>query len=103
MIMADLLRKGFLLGVGAALAGKEKLDAKLKELVAKGEITPQQAKDLIQRFVDKGEAKSNEWNEKNQENMQKKVNDLGLATKADVDALKQRISHLELRLQNKED
>ncbi|AIF67824.1 phasin family protein [Terribacillus saccharophilus] len=101
--MADLLRKGFLLGVGAALAGKEKLDAKLKELVAKGEITPQQAKDLIQRFVDKGEAKSNEWNEKNQENMQKKVNDLGLATKADVDALKQRISHLELRLQNKED
>lgn len=101
--MADLLRKGFLLGVGAALVGKEKLDAKLKELVAKGEITPQQAKDLIQRFVDKGEAKSNEWNEKNQENMQKKVNDLGLATKADVDALKQRISHLELRLQNKED
>lgn len=101
--MADLLRKGFLLGVGAALAGKEKLDAKLKELVAKGEITPQQAKDLIQRFVDKGEAKSNEWNEKNQENMQKKVNDLGLATKADVDALKQRISHLELRLQNKEE
>ncbi|PAD22516.1 phasin family protein [Terribacillus saccharophilus] len=101
--MADLLRKGFLLGVGAALAGKEKLDAKLKELVAKGEITPQQAKDLIQRFVDKGEAKSNEWNEKNQENMQKKVNDLGLATKADVDALKQRISHLELRLQNNED
>lgn len=101
--MADLLRKGFLLGVGAAVAGKEKLDAKLKELVAKGEITPQQAKDLIQRFVDKGEAKSNEWNEKNQENMQKKVNDLGLATKADVDALKQRISHLELRLQNKED
>lgn len=101
--MADLLRKGFLLGVGAALAGKEKLDAKLKELVAKGEITPQQAKDLIQRFVDKGEAKSNEWNEKNQENMQKKVNNLGLATKADVDALKQRISHLELRLQNKED
>ncbi|WP_366247827.1 hypothetical protein [Terribacillus aidingensis] len=101
--MADLLRKGFLLGVGAALAGKEKLDAKLKELVAKGEITPQQAKDLIQRFVDKGEAKSNEWNEKNQENMQKKVHDLGLATKADVDALKQRISHLELRLQNKED
>ncbi|MFB1097758.1 phasin family protein [Terribacillus sp. JSM ZJ617] len=101
--MADLLRKGFLLGVGAALAGKEKLDAKLKELVAKGEITPQQAKDLIQRFVDKGEAKSNEWNEKNQENMQKKVHDLGLATKADVDALKQRISHLELRFQNKED
>ncbi|MFP7254228.1 hypothetical protein CHH91_00690 [Virgibacillus sp. 7505] len=101
--MADLLRKGFLLGVGAALAGKEKLDAKLKELVAKGELTPQQAKDLIQRFVDKGEAKSNEWNEKNQENMQKKVHDLGLATKADVDALKQRISHLELRFQNKED
>lgn len=101
--MADLLRKGFLLGVGAALAGKEKLDAKLKELVAKGEITPQQAKDLIQRFVEKGEAKSNEWNEKNQENMQKKVNDLGLATKAEVDALKQRISHLELRLQNNED
>ncbi|MFP7492637.1 hypothetical protein SFC66_02530 [Terribacillus saccharophilus] len=101
--MADLLRKGFLLGIGAALAGKEKLDAKLKELVAKGEITPQQAKDLIQRFVEKGEAKSNEWNEKNQENMQKKVNDLGLASKAEVDALKQRISHLELRLQNEED
>ncbi|WP_340081523.1 hypothetical protein [Terribacillus sp. FSL K6-0262] len=101
--MADLLRKGFLLGVGAALAGKEKLDAKLKELVEKGEITPQQAKDLIQRFVEKGEAKSNEWNEKNQENMQKKASELGLATKADVDALKQRISHLELRLHKKED
>ncbi|SNZ04369.1 Polyhydroxyalkanoate synthesis regulator phasin [Terribacillus aidingensis] len=101
--MADLLRKGFLLGVGAALTGKEVLDSKLKELVSKGEISPQQAKDLIQRFVEKGEAKSSEWSEKNQENMQKKVNELGLATKAEVDELKQRISHLELRLQNTED
>ena len=33
--MSDYLRKGFLLGLGAAISGKEKLEEKLKEELRK--------------------------------------------------------------------
>lgn len=34
-MMSEYLRKGFLLGLGAAVSGKEKFEQKVKELVEK--------------------------------------------------------------------
>lgn len=55
--MSDYLKKGFLLGLGAAISGKEKLDQKLKELVDKNELTQEQAKTVMKNFIEKGEMK----------------------------------------------
>ncbi|TFJ93412.1 phasin family protein [Lentibacillus salicampi] len=96
--MSDFLKKGFLLGLGAAVTGKEKLDKKLKDMVEKNELTQEQARTVMRNFVDKGEMKTDEWNTKQYEQTQQMAKDLGLATKEDINELRARISDLESQL-----
>ncbi|MGJ9458244.1 phasin family protein [Oceanobacillus sp. CF4.6] len=99
--MSDYLKKGFLLGLGAAVSGKEKLSLKLKELVDKNELTQEQAKTVMQNFVDKGAMKKDEWNSKNYEQMSKMAKDNGIATKEDINELRARLTELEEKLEEK--
>ncbi|GAA0605692.1 hypothetical protein GCM10009001_23700 [Virgibacillus siamensis] len=100
--MSDFLKKGFLLGLGAAVSGKERLDKKLKELVEKNELTQEQARTVMRNFVEKGEQKTDEWSTKQTEQTQEMATDLGLATKADIDELRERIVELESRLKQEQ-
>ncbi|GAA0436028.1 hypothetical protein GCM10008983_10830 [Lentibacillus halophilus] len=93
--MSDFLRKGFLLGLGAAITGKEKVDEKLQVLVDKGELTQDEARSMLRDLANKGESKTDEWNEKSQEQLQSFAHDLGLATKEDIDRLEARLTELE--------
>lgn len=97
-MMSDYLKKGFLLGLGAAISGKEKLEQKLNDLVAKNEISQDQAKQVMSNFIEKGETKKDEWSQKQVEQTQKMADDLGLATKDDIAALNKRITELEVKL-----
>lgn|SRR5690606_6423722 len=101
-MMSDYLRKGFLLGLGAALAGKEKLEKKLDELVSKNEISKDEAKQMMNEFINKGEKKTEEWTMKSEEQKRKAAEELGLATKEDIASLHARITDLESRLGNNE-
>jgi polyhydroxyalkanoate synthesis regulator phasin len=96
--MSDYLRRGFLLGLGAALAGKEKLEKKLDELVSKNEISQDEAKQMMNEFISKGEAKTAEWTQKQEEERKKALEELGLATKEEIAALETRITELEMKL-----
>ena len=98
--MSDYLKKGFLLGLGAAISGKEKLEKKLNDLVEKNELSQDQAKQVMNNFIDKGEMKKDEWSQKQAEQTQKMADDLGLATKDDIAALNKRITELEVELNN---
>lgn len=42
--MSDLLKKGFHLGLGAAISGKEKFEKMVNEMVKHGDVSPAQAK-----------------------------------------------------------
>lgn len=99
--MSDFLKKGFLLGLGAAVSGKEKLNQKLQELVDKNELSASQAKTVMQNFVDKGESKKDEWSDKQYDQTQRMAKDLGLATKDDINELRARISELETKMNEK--
>lgn len=100
--MSDILKKGFLLGLGAAISGKEKLERKLNELVDKNELSQEQAKEVMNKFIEKGELKTEEWSEKQAEQKKKAASDLGLATKEDIAALEAKITALEMKLTNRE-
>ncbi|HLR63674.1 MAG TPA: hypothetical protein VK097_14775 [Lentibacillus sp.] len=97
--MSDFLKKGFLLGLGAAVTGKEKLDKRLNEMVEKNELTQEQARTVMRNFMDKGEMKTDEWNTKQYEQTQKMAKDLGIATREDINELRARISDLESQLE----
>jgi polyhydroxyalkanoate synthesis regulator phasin len=96
--MNDFLKKGFLLGLGAAVSGKEKLDSKLKQLVDEKELTQEQARTLMNDFIQKGETKREEWDVKQQEQTKKMFDDLGIATKEDINELRARLTELEEKL-----
>ncbi|UJL46028.1 hypothetical protein KFZ58_16940 [Virgibacillus sp. NKC19-16] len=98
--MADTLKKGFLLGIGAAVSGKEKLDSKLSELVEKNELTSEQARTVMNNFIEKGEMKKDEWSTKQFEQTQGMAKDFGLATKEDINELRARITELEAKLED---
>lgn len=100
--MNELLKKGFLLGLGAAVSSKEKFDQKLQELVDKNELTQDQARSVMTKFVEKGEMKKDEWNTKQFEQTQKMAKDFGLATKEDINELRARITELEEKLNDSE-
>lgn len=100
-MMSDYLKKGFLLGLGAAISGKEMLERKLKELVDKNELSQDQAKAMMENFIDKGEAKKEEWSEKQNDQIIKMAKEMGIATKEEVDELRKRVIELELKLSNK--
>lgn|SRR5699024_354290 len=97
--MSDYLKKGFLLGLGAAISGKEKLDEKLDELVSRNEISRDEAKSVMKNFVEKGEMKTEEWDIKQKEQRKKAAEEVGLATKEDVQELRARLTELEDRLE----
>lgn len=100
--MSDFLKKGFLLGLGAAMSSKERLDKKLRDLVDKNELTRDQAKSVMQNFLDKGESTKDEWSTKQYEQTQAMARDLGIATKEDVNELRARITELESKLKVEE-
>ncbi|TMN22046.1 phasin family protein [Lentibacillus cibarius] len=99
--MSDFFKKGFLLGLGVAVTGKEKLEQKLQTLVDKGELTQDQAKNMLHEFTEKGELKTEEWNARSQEQMQELAKDLGLVTKDDIKKLESRMAELEAKLDEK--
>jgi len=99
--MSDYLRKGFLLGLGAAISGKEKLNEKLDELVNRNELTREEAKSVMKNFVEKGELKTEEWDLKQKEQRKKAAEEIGLATKEDIQELRARLTVLEDRLEEK--
>ncbi len=97
-MMSDYLRKGFLLGLGAAVSGKEKFEQKVKELVEKNELTQEQARTVLDNFMEKGSSKKDEWDEKSREKKRDLARETGIATTEEIDELRARVNVLEEKL-----
>lgn len=93
--MSDLLRKGFLIGIGAALNGKEKVEKVYNEMVEKGQMSPSEAKEAIREFREKGEAQNEKWNAQTEAYFREQIRDLGFVTKEEYHALEERVQKLE--------
>ena len=86
--MNNFLKSGFLLGLGAAVAGKEKVDETIMKLVEKGNMTQTEADTIFDDFFKKGESKSEEWNGEFKEMARKQLLDLGFVTREELDTVK---------------
>ncbi len=99
--MSDLLKKGFYLGLGAAISGKEKFEKKLDDLVAKREMTPAEAKSMLNSWISKGEGLDQEWSDQAKGKMQDRIKALGFVTKEEYELLEARLQRLENHLYKK--
>ncbi len=93
--MRNVLEKGLLLGIGLAVKSKEQIELFVDDLVKKGEIKKEESNGLINELLQKGQQTQKQMDEMIKERMQIIVNDLNLATKAEIDQLEKRIRHLE--------
>ncbi|WP_181347736.1 phasin family protein [Thalassobacillus sp. CUG 92003] len=93
--MSDLLRKGFHLGLGAAISGKERFEKLLDDAVKEGEVSPSQAREMANNFIQKGEKQDREWTEQSRAKMQDHIRELGFVTKEEYEILEARVQRLE--------
>lgn len=95
MDMNDLLKKALSLGVGITIAGKEKIEKYVDELVKKGEIAPSESKELVSRLIQRGEEAQTELKQIVREQLQQLLVEFNMATKDDIERLERRIEKLE--------
>lgn len=84
MRLSDL----FYLGVGAAFLAKDKLEAQLKELEKRGEISKEEAKKFMDEAKERAKAEEAALDARVRERVREVISELGLATKEDVEALR---------------
>jgi polyhydroxyalkanoate synthesis regulator phasin len=87
-----MLKELMYLGFGSALLAKEKVEEELKKLEERGKISKEEA----QSFIDNAKAKGKEEEERMKSEIKKMLkealDELGVATKADIEELKQKLS-----------
>jgi len=93
--MSDLLKRAISLGVGLAVASKEKIEQVADELVAKGELGKNESKDFVNQLIRKGEEQRDEIKGLVREQVSKVLGELDIANRQDLRRLEARIAALE--------
>ena len=83
-----MLKDLMYIGLGGALLAKEKVEKELNELVEKGKLNKEEAQKFIDKAKVKGEEEEKELKAKIKEAVREVLDEMDLATKADIDALK---------------
>ena len=89
--MKDLFKNGLLLGLGAALYGKEKLDGLVVNMIEKGMLSQSEANSLFSDFLKRGGEKSESWNQQYSEMVQTQLKDLGFVAREELDNIQSQL------------
>jgi poly(hydroxyalkanoate) granule-associated protein len=96
--MVDALRKLLLAGLGTLDLTEEKAKAVFNDLVARGEMSEKDARDLVQGWTRRAAEQRTRLQQDIEQGVAKAMSAMGLARKSDVDALHARIAELEQKL-----
>ncbi|PTX55137.1 polyhydroxyalkanoate synthesis regulator phasin [Melghirimyces profundicolus] len=96
--MKDWVKKGFAAGLGLAVVSKERAEKTMKDLVKRGEMTPNASREVLDKLVAKGEQEQEQLDHFLRERIRKVLNEMEIATREEMDQLKQHIRMLETRL-----
>jgi polyhydroxyalkanoate synthesis regulator phasin len=83
-MVKDILYTGF----GGMMIVKEKIEQELQKLEEKGKLSKEDAKTFLDSLQKKGEESEAEFKEKIKEALKEVIDELGLATKEDIENLK---------------
>jgi polyhydroxyalkanoate synthesis regulator phasin len=83
-----MLKDLIYIGLGGALLAKEKVEKELDEMVEKGKLNKEEAQKLIDKAKAKGEEEEKAFKAKLKEAVREVLDEMNLATKADIEALK---------------
>lgn len=75
-------------GLGGALLVKEHVEKELEKLHEKGKLSKTELEDVLQKAKSRGEAEESDAKQELKDLLKEVVDELGLATKEDLEALK---------------
>jgi poly(hydroxyalkanoate) granule-associated protein len=97
-MMVDALRKLLLAGLGTLDLTEEKAKAVFNDLVARGEMSEKDAKELVSSWTKRAAEQRGRLQEDIEQGVQRALSAMGIARRAEVDALKAKIDELEAKL-----
>jgi polyhydroxyalkanoate synthesis regulator phasin len=95
--MIDLVKKAMFAGVGAAVVTKDKIEKSLQELVEKGKMSADEAKDLTEKIIEAGEKETSEARSEATKLFTEVLNRANVVTQDQIEALEKRVRDLEGR------
>lgn len=95
----SFLRKAMFFGLGLLTVTKEAAEKLVDELVEKGEMSQDEAKKFVEEAIRKGEEQREEIKDFIRKEIDKLKSELGLASKAEMDDIRNRITELEKKIQ----
>jgi polyhydroxyalkanoate synthesis regulator phasin len=97
VVKMDFIKKWVMFGLGLAVTSKEQVEKFVDELVKKGELSLEDSKDIMDRWIQQKEERKEELQRIVREQLNQMIDKLGLATKEDIRKLEQQIRNLERR------
>ena len=85
--MTSLLEKGFLAGIGLLSMTREKAEKIIDELSKEGELQKGEMKQWVDQLSNRGEEERNALRNLIRDELKKVLDDMGLATKEDIQKL----------------
>jgi polyhydroxyalkanoate synthesis regulator phasin len=98
VIMVDALRKLLLAGLGTLDLTEEKAKTIFNELVARGEMSEKEARELVQGWAKRAAEQRTRLQQDVDEAVGRAMKVMGLAKKSEVDTLNARLAELEQKL-----
>ena len=98
MTLTSLIRKGLLIGLGAAALTKERAEALIDELVRQGEVTQQDRPEALKELLDWAEEQERSLQRQAAQALAQVIAELHLPTKEDLARLEEKLERLEQRL-----
>jgi polyhydroxyalkanoate synthesis regulator phasin len=96
--MVDALRKLLLAGLGTLDLTEEKAKAIFNDLVARGEMSKKDARELVQGWAKRAAEQRTRLQQDVDEAVSRAMNVMGLAKKSEVETLNARVADLEQKL-----
>ena len=96
--MKDIIEKSINLGLGIAATTKEKVENLVDDLIAKGQLEKQEKSKAVKEILNKLEKSETEFKEKTRAVVNETINNVGFATKKEVNNLKATISDLQKKI-----
>ncbi|MEB3272581.1 MAG: phasin family protein [Prochlorothrix sp.] len=98
----NVLKQLLLIGVGTTTLVADKLREVSDEWVQTGRLDPNQAKDLVDDFLQQFKTEQDTWEAQLQQQMRNMLQDIGVARQSEVDELRGRIDRLERQIRDLE-
>lgn len=96
--MFETMRKAMFIGMGAAAMSWDKIKEAVDDLVERGDLTSEEGKKLYNEMIGRAEEQGKETHDKVKAEVRQILVDMGVADRAQITVLENRVESLERRL-----